>query len=238
MSASKLKKHCSRHLEFPSSLHQKPILIADSKGFDIKNQADINIKDKVIWQCKSGLTSSLASEWIRRNLDKLKNKYTKIHIYLFIGTCDFTVKGQRYISLSSNIDQSLEKFKGNLQDIKSVCLRASVQVTFFQVPYYSVQIWNKNKGHPSPEQFKSDDLNLTSIIESSNKFIDELNGQLGSYAPKLSQDMIRYRKAKNSRGRYSINFNLLHDGVHPGTSLAKAWLFSLMRKICSDQQLS
>ena len=128
----------------------------------------------------------------------------------------------------------MKQLKENIQYIKDTYLSDNVLLTFLHVPYYSISIWNKTKGHKNPEKFPCDDNTLTERIDSVNDYIDNLNSEINSHSPKFNQDLVRSRKPHGSGQRYSLNLKLLSDGIHPGKTLAQAWLTSLTKNINTD----
>lgn len=230
MSENKLRK-CIRKgtTDVKADLSFTPVFVTDSKGKYLKCCAT---DDRIKFYCKSSVNSEDIKKWFKKNIPKLVSKYSRVRIYLWIGTCDLTVKSGRYIVL--NKDSSVKTFKDNLLFLKDTYASESVKITFIHVPYYSIRIWNKTKGHKSPEQYTSDDETLNSRIDNINNYIDDLNSELSSYSPKINGDLLRSRKRANSLQRYSQNFKLLPDGIHPGTILAKAWFVTLVKIINRD----
>ena len=239
MSNSKLRKHSSKaaRSEEPKkySLQRTPALLSDSKGKYLKSVVNIqsSLEKEILWFCKSGASSTDTYHWLCRNINKLVESH--VSLYVWVGTCDLTSKerSSRYISLR-NPDQALRSLKSNLRKIKEHCILYEVPVTFIHIPYYSISRWNQAKGHQHPETFRDNDLKLTELVDSTNSFIDDLNSQLNTYSPKINQDLIRSRKGASAKARYSINFNLFKDGIHPGENLAKSWLTSLVKKFTKD----
>ncbi|XP_053397849.1 uncharacterized protein LOC128556498 [Mercenaria mercenaria] len=238
MSDHKLQKSVANNakLNVNTDLHLKrvPVFVSDSKGRYLKAVAESKDSVHVEWFCKSGSASIDTYNWLCRNLENLRTKYHEISLYIWTGTCDFTVKEKKFISLRKSPNDGLESLKTYLLKIKELCSSAKVKLTFLQIPYYSIQLWNKAKGHPEPDQFKSDDKRLNTLIDAANEFIDSLNCALGSYSPKLNQDLVRSRKKKGQKARYSMNFNLLRDGIHPGKNLSQTWLANIRKKIIAD----
>ena len=97
---------------------------------------------------------------------------------------------------------------------------------FLHCPYYSIQHWNKNKGHRNPEVYAQSDKRLTEIVDRVISFIDRLNQDNYTYSPKLNVDLQRGRKRRGGK--------LFLDGIHPDKKLAKSWLTSIKRKINKD----
>lgn len=236
MSNSKLKKYIEKNSNLAGpDFSLVPVCITDSKGKYIqRTKTESVVQNRIIWHCKAGLNSSTAEKWLKANISELRKRHGSFQLYIWLGTCDLTSKEGRYISLKPNSEEALEVLQNNYRKIKVLCQTNSVKVLFLQIPYYSIQIWNERKGHSQPDTFKPDDCTLTSLIDRANSFINDLNTQMSMCSPKFCQDMVRSRKAKNSAGRYSINFNLLRDGIHPGALLAKVWCISIVRRLCKD----
>ena len=136
-------------------------------------------------------------------------------------------KNGRFVRLRNKQPEVLERLCSNLRGIQDICASSRIKLTFLQCPYYSIQRWNNFKGHTNSDSYKTDDQFLTTQI-------DKLNAGLISYSPKLNQDLIRSRKGSRKRQRYSLNFNLFKDGIHPDKPLAKSWFTSIYKKIRKD----
>lgn len=231
MSEHRLRKYVvSEYRPIKNNLTFTPVLLSDSKGRYIK---DVLINDRLKVYAKSGKNTTDIVTWCNKNVHKLTHQYGRVHIYVWIGTCDFTNKDGVFIT--RNKDDRLTTVKDNLRTIKSRFLSANVKLTFLHIPYYSIQYWNGFKGHKNTDIFKEDDNKLNELVDSVNHYIDGLNQELGtSNSPKFNLDLVRSRKPKDSSQRYSLNLKLLKDGIHPGTLLSKAWLVSLTKLINTD----
>lgn len=235
MSNSKLQKSTAKlDANADCRLKRVPIFVSDSKGRYLKAVAESKTSLSIKWFCKSGSSSVDTYSWLRRNLENFLTKYYEISLYIWIGTCDLTVKEKKFISLRKSPNDGLESLKSHLLKIKELCSSAKIKLTFLHIPVYSIQLWNKAKGHPESDQFKSDDERLNTLIDAANQFIDHVNCSIGSHSPKLNQDLVRSRKKKGQKARYSLNFNLLRDGIHPGKNLSQTWLAHICKKIIVD----
>ena len=112
----------------------------------------------------------------------------------------------------------------NLEVIKNRCSSRRFKVTFLQVPYYSIARWNKSRH----EKVQS------KVIDRANAHIDRLDKETSQYTPRLNQDLVRSRKCKRGKQRYSLRLKLLNDVIYPGPRLARSWLVSIKRKINID----
>ena len=209
-----------------------PIVVSDSKGRYLKEFTDHR---DILFIHKGGWTSSQLFSYLHKNLRKLLQKYNRISLYIWVGTCDFTEKHGRLIPLRPKQSDVLEKLCGNLRGIQDICARTHrIKLTFLQCPYYSIERWNSSRGDNHSESYKADGQFLTSQIDKLNGYIQDLNTSLNSYSPKLNQDLVRSRKGYGKRQRYSLNFNLFKDGIHPDRPLAKSWFTSIKKKVMKD----
>ena len=231
-------------------LRLTPVVVSDSKGKYLKACVSQNRdpESKILWRAKGGATTLDRYLWLKDNVDVLNDRYGPLSIYIFTGTCDLTIKqtlasstpGRKRprITRSPFIQlrdpTSVVLLKRHYVWIQNLLAKKNVKLTFLHVPLYSIERWNKSKGHPNPGSFKSDDKKLTEYVLSINNFIDARNQELGTYSPKLNQDLKRSRKAKKGKQRYSWNFNMYSDGVHPKDKLAKSWLKSISRTVKRD----
>lgn len=231
MSVKKLEKN-SKHLYELDLGHLSlvPVVVSDSKGRYIKQCVD-SVQDNIKWYCKSGAESSTALNWVKHNLYKVIAEHGAVCVYIWFGTCDLTVKKGKYIFLSENLELSVSKLKGNLLEIKKFCAEKNTKVIFLEVPYFSIEVWNRNKGHKTPSSFHADDMRLSITVDSINHDITTLNQELGVISPRFNEDLRRSRKSRGKGIRYSFKFSLLQDGVHPSFILAKSWCSSLYRNI-------
>ena len=58
---------------------------------------------------KGGWTSSNLFSYLYKNFRKLLHKYNKISLYIWVGTCDFTEKIGRFVSLRNKQPKVLER---------------------------------------------------------------------------------------------------------------------------------
>ena len=251
MSWSRLQKHLDRPETNNPQLCEfvKPVVISDSKGRYLQECTQNKSPDnKILWAFKSGSTTFDRYLWLCQNVGKLIQDYGNICVYIFTGTCDLTIRQRRQTGLGKTQrsvksryvtlwgPNSVDSLKRHYLMVKRLLEKKRVKVTFLHVPLYSIERWNRAKGHPDPKQFHQDDKRLTSYVESVNLFIDKINAEMGTYSPKLNEDLRRSRKGKNKKQRYSWNFNLYSDGIHPKTKLAKSCLKSIARKVRRDLQ--
>ena len=174
-----------------------PVLLAASKGFDLKDTADKTCTLK-FW-CKRGANIQEEIRWLRINLGERVKWYNKILLMIWLGTCDITIKKGKYIKLR---DTSVERATNNiicqLRDLLQEVLRfPTITPVFLENPVYSISKYNQSKGHPHPESFNDQDNILCEQIESLNLKIRQLNIELGhreTVSPRFSLDVEQRRK--------------------------------------------
>jgi hypothetical protein len=236
MSNSKLRKHVEKisFLGHPSTLQWKPIILTDSKAKYLKSINEHSFPESQIkWQYKGGMKTKQQLDWLTHNLDNLLKEYGKISLYIWTGTCDLTYKEKNLVFVKQ--EDPVDTLKDYYQSIKKLVeKKENVKLTFLHVPYYSIEIWNRLKGHKTPDIFKEDDRKLNVYVKSVNAVLNSLNQELGTYSPNLNQDILRSRKQKNRPPRYSFKFSLFLDGIHPKRILAESWLKSISKKVYKD----
>lgn len=236
MSFRRLQTNVARYhsARIQRSFSWTPVIITDSKGKHLRkhNTTADGTDHKIHWLGRKGFTSLDVVKFLSvSKLRSLLYHHRQISLYVFVGTCDFTSKGKRFIQLKKPTDQALRSYFQNLEILKKRCSGNRIKLTFLQVPYYSIEAWNKTNGHKRSELFRDDDKLLSKVIERANADIDRLNKEVGAYTPQFNQDLQRSRKRRGGKQRYSMKFALLTDGIHPGPKLARSWLTSIKWKI-------
>ena len=107
-----------------------------------------------------------------------------------------------------------------------------------ETPVYSIQEWNKKKGHKDPSVFEEKDEILSRQISMLNSRVREINSSLGTNSPDFTSDLktnVKYRCGLDRKLKTSdyYGFHLYYDGIHPDGQLAKTWL----RKISEQARL-
>lgn len=229
------ERDCLRYLERPFWLptkiqDRKLIVITDSKGKNlldaqdkIGSKCDISqIEHNILIEWAVGRTTEQGAKFIENNLTKYLHRFNKILIAIWTGTCDLTYKNGRYIHLSqTRVEDILRQYHRILS--RTEMYKDRVQIVFLECPYYSIRIWNENKGHGNIEEFKNEDASLTFNIDNLNKNIHEINKMQGINAPKFTLDLTHRRKSNKSYTTETIAYSLLRDGIHPDRILSKLW---------------
>ena len=234
MSERRLTKYLEKRCLFVEKPRQfKPVIFSDSKGNYIQEWANNEFVGRQIeWRTYRGATTRDLVTRIGDSLNTLISRHGKIHIYLWSGTCDLTVKDGRYIKLRPNPDHILGQLTGELMSLEESATNRGFKITLLNVPNYSLVTWNSIKGHPNPTQFTADDIELRRRVQVINTVIDDINLRRDVRSPKFNADTERPHKHKNGLTQYTTNWSLYRDGVHPGPLLSQVW----MRSICVEIQ--
>lgn len=232
--------HYSKYLHKADSLDRDlpsrkrtAIVLSDSKGNYIKQHVTNRVEQDIIWCCNKSQTSEAGLHWLFANIDKKLERYGELSIYIWLGTCDLTIKG-KYVALKSNyLDVSaktIEKYQSLLDDTRF----KGVKIVFLEIPYFSIKEYNRFLGHKDPDSFVEQDQQLETAISKFNSQIHKLNEVNGVKSPKFCVDLIRGRGRKRSGVKYYNNFNVYTDGIHPKPILAKYWLRKIAECVRRD----
>lgn len=206
------------------------LVVGDSKVKYIRSWARSDIERAIIWYSVGGLTTQKAGVWLNDNIDNIIKDYGYVDICLWTGTCDITRKVGKFIYPSSDkqiVDVTLERYT----QISQLKLKYGIRLSFiiFEVPYFSVSLWNKHRGHRNPSEFSKSNRVVEKALVDLNLGIKEINLKIGTISPRFSIDLVKSRVTKTRKQKVSTyhNYNLLKDGVHPTNMLAQYW----MRKV-------
>lgn len=243
MSNAKLVKFINKTTVPPTSRkNYTPVILSDSKGKWLKQKVKpINqVENEIIWWSKGGSKSKNSYDWLRRNIQRKINKLGPIWIYIWFGTCDLTTYNKKYISITSHGTESIDHIIGYYHKcIDLINEYENCRITILETPVYSIYNWNKGKQHKTPEDFISQDSELSDQVIQLNNKIKEINTNINSHTPKFSNDL--QVKSKYKKGTHRVeaernhyNFGLYADGIHPGNLLALTWLKKITIQAQSD----
>ena len=226
---SKLQKYVDRPLHYPGRLQKHAILISDSKGNYLRKPHDLisQFGYQIEFQCHGGARFYEYFYWLQKNLANRVRIYGQVVLYIFLGTCELTLKKGKFIDLKHEKDENAVSYvQYQIQRyLNFVSNFPTVSIVFLQIPPYSIQAWNSSRGHRDPSSFLSKDLILYERICILNEYINELNAKMGKISPRFKLDLLRNRKSgETGHSRTSINFASFKDGVHPNDLLARCWM--------------
>ena len=241
MSLSKIKKSTEKlalDVNNNDSLKRKPIIISDSKGRYIQDQITTEQSLGIKFISKKGWKIQSCIDWVEDNLKYYRSTTAGKHIVcIWLGTCDLTDlnKKSRLLTLNANNDSNVRYLRRKFIELKQIIknILPSTKVIILEVPTFSIQRWNVNRGRPNSDEFIEQDESLWSQIEQLNEYIRELN-RGSTPSPKFNQDLLRGTKGRNQKAEidYYYNLNLYReDGVHPKPALAKLWMTTIANSI-------
>ena len=238
MSLSRLQKQ----LDFNSSvsgethvLTKIPVVLSDSKARCVSNEVTRGVEKEIKWWWKGGASTQSQFQYLKDNLELFLHQHQNIVLYLWLGTCDLTVKQGKYISLRSKDNLTAYELINTFKDIyKFIKDFPTVELSFLELPPYSIYEYNKVHGNDNQE-FREDDKLLAGQIDIVNSFVRETNILLRKSSPKFSLDLENCKKSHNKPSAYSYRFSTFYtDGVHPIPPLAKLWLYRICKEIVKD----
>lgn len=215
-----------------------PVLLSDSKGFNLKQQVRVNPESFLHFWCKSGATAGNRLQFLKDNLQHELQNLNLITLYVWVGTCNFTRKEGDFIYLVSKDNSTVDNLISELKEIYHFTrqFENQVKLVFLHIPLFS--IYEHNVYHnfqDKVEQFKDEDILLHAQISAVNFYIKDTNRIIHAYSPNFSEDLQRVKKRyKNAPPRYSYDFGHYKDGLHPDKTLAKLWLIRITRLIHND----
>ncbi|CAC5389593.1 unnamed protein product [Mytilus coruscus] len=232
MSFNNLQKQLDRFEDevfFDRVQRRKAFLLSDSKGRYLKDvvQPLERIVD-IVYKGGAKIDDAVLYQDLRQKITGLDNPL----ILIWLGTCEFTKKTGRYISLHTEISVSdvldkLGNLKANILDVNS-----SAEILILKCPAYSIEHYNKYHRHPDSESFHDDDSILQDKIQDLNDKLVDLNTNFpGS---NFSLDLIKNTKVnKGRRSKYVFMFKDLYtDGIHPCPTLSMVWLRKIQKIVC------
>lgn len=252
MSKHRVVKYNKRPNNFGGPLKYKPILVSDSKGNYLKQHAHI-IEEKgysIDFACRGGLRFLDQYCWLKNNLKRKVNIYKHVVLYIWLGTCDLTVKNRviytdsnnrkvrrNYIDLRHSSDSAAVTYVEDQirKYLAFVSHFPTVKIVFLKIPYYSIQLYNKYLGNENYASFKENDFRLTDRIALINDFIQEVNKANSVNSPNFKRDLQNDRKAHGDiSSRSTLDFSLYKDGIHPNSVLAYCWMKKIITQIFVD----
>ncbi|MEW8544374.1 MAG: hypothetical protein AB2693_12640, partial [Candidatus Thiodiazotropha sp.] len=209
-------------------------ILTDSKGDYLSRHISNRVENNIVWWTKKGRTSSEGLNWLVQNFDRIQRRHKHLCIYIWLGTCDLTVKSGKYVSLQENADESYRKLIGNLKSLSRFAEDKHFKIVFLEVPFISLEKYNGFYGHKTPEIFHNDDLRLQELFNCTNEEIVKLNKRNSTHSPRFNCDLEKNRKNKKGQTKKRYNLNLYRDGIHPDIKLARHWLRRISERVRND----
>ena len=217
-----LRRKASRR---QGSLYYKPILLSDSKGFAIKRKIGLHFVE--FW-CEPGWRTAPAVDFLENHLKR--NSNTKYLIYVWLGTCDISVKEGKFTRVRAWDNTVVDNILSQYHRVVAISKQyPHIKVKFIEVPCFSISAYNKFKGHTDPDSFKVHDIEICRQVEQLNCALRDINSSINERTLPFNCDLKRRRKDTNKKKgsspkvRVSYKFAAYYDGIHADTDLALIW---------------
>lgn len=243
MSLSRINKNIynlTPRLHGIGNLGKIPVILSDSKGGSLEAVVDpqSHPENKLRFWYRRGKGVHEQYEWLRDNLQSELAKLGTSHItlYIWLGTCDLTEKSDKFIKLRTDDSTTVDSVCRGLKDIFDFTRQfPTITLVYLDIPYYSIYLWNLFHEHSDPEPFRQQDIALENQVSEVNNYIQQLNTILHKTSPNFSLDLEKSRKHRHEAyAKYSLNYGLYLDGVHPHPDLAKLWLIRIALRFEND----
>ena len=238
MSLTKITNYLAKPITTPANTQiWHPILLSDSKAYSIKNN-NTGLFPLEPW-AESGANLENRVTYLERRLPRALETHNRLVIYLWAGTCDLTIKPERSskkIVVADFNDGFYVEFFAQIKRAFTLAKRypGRVQLKLVDLQPVSIIEWNKTYRITThnPEATAKDDRNITEAVQKINRRLREIAIEEGSSLVYFSKFINKSRgRGRARQSRYSINVNLLSDGVHPGPQLSKAFVRVLQEDI-------
>jgi hypothetical protein len=117
-----------------------PVLLSDSKGFNLKQQVRVNPESCLHFWCESGATAGNRLQFLKDNLQHELQNLNLITLYVWVGTCNFIRKEGDFIYLvskdNSTVDNLISELKGIYHFTRQ--FENQVKLVFLHIPLFSI----------------------------------------------------------------------------------------------------
>ena len=102
-------------------------------------------ENKIYFWYRKGTGVNEQYLWLKENLqEKLRILGTNhITLYIWLGTCDLTVKSDQFIKICSEDFSAVRSLCKGLKDIFDYIRQfPTITLVYLEIPYYSIYLWN------------------------------------------------------------------------------------------------
>ena len=201
-------------------IQRQPIVLSDSKARYLKDVASSIIESEIEWWYSPGWDTNSGRLYLLSKIEEAILTYGRIHLYVWLGTCNLTVKPRKYVFL--NPRHGVAQLIVYCERIARLARRRKFKLTFIEIPIFSIRKWNELKGHKAPEKFIIRDKVLESRIKVANEHLHRINrlNQVEFRSLNVNLEVTRHNKGRRVKKYY--NHNLYKDGIHPLQSCPNA----------------
>ena len=231
----RIEKYLALHAGYRATSPLHILLVSDSKGRYLQNLIK-NLQfptPNITFYFLGGRNSDSGLSFIRDNITVFQNKHPNLLILFWHGTCDITRKiGKHIFTKHNTVVDATDTFKSHFAELTSIANEhPSVKFGILEIPPISVLNWNKLKDYEHWEAL--DDHEVNCHTRAYNELVKSFNENFGFVSPRFELDFQKSRtkpKIPHPKMRYTLNFNLLSDGIHPQPLVAKYWLIKILQK--------
>ncbi|CAC5391989.1 unnamed protein product [Mytilus coruscus] len=122
-------------------LHKTPIVLSDSKARYLRDEVIRGIERDIVWWFEGGATVEKQFGFLQKNLEIELHRHPRIVLYLWLGTCNLTVKDGGLIQLKSsdNSSRSANELITKFREIYDfVRCFPTVELVLLELPPYSI----------------------------------------------------------------------------------------------------
>ena len=102
MTERKLTKYLKKALlPVVGSKTLTPVMLMDSKAKYLIKHCSSAVESQIWWRFRSGQSTERRYQWLSRNLDREISYLDNIHLYVWLGTCDFIDYDGTFVTLSA-----------------------------------------------------------------------------------------------------------------------------------------
>ena len=81
-------------------IHRQPIVLSDSKASYLKDVASSIIESEIEWWYSPGWDTNSGRLYLLSKIEEAILTYGRLHLYVWLGTCNLTVKPRKYVFLN------------------------------------------------------------------------------------------------------------------------------------------
>lgn len=205
------------------------IIVADSKGRELRKQRVYNAHLNIFYQPGAKLRNVHLDLYIKRHLNNRTVRSPVVLIWL--GSCELTIKTVNGYVLIGNLDAHVSRLILSYEAYKQelIAINPRSRIVFMPCPYFELKTYNKSRQFNSIITTESDQRELEQAIQKYNHELTELND---ISTPYICEDFTKYGKGRKHKSvQKSIDYRQLVDGCHPRPEITKLWLLKFIKLI-------
>ena len=240
MSVAKLDSFLEKPLDAEkNAITRHPVLLTDSKGYSLKNNHQ-GIFPLQLW-AESSKTLQNRIDYLERNVQRLSETHDKSIVYIWAGTCDLTsrtkVGGKPKVAIRNKGTETIDNIKQQVERAFDIVKRfhGKIQIKFVDIQPVSTEKHNRlAKSLSDASIAHAEDLQISDQVKAINKIIRDISKENGAQTVGFYRFISQSRGKRGGKNRYSVNFDLFEDGIHPGKKLAQVFTKVLQEDILKE----